>query len=516
MTALSVVGRSSKYSSPAPRIHGDDALYRVAFETSKVPTLIVDDDTTIVLANAEFARRAGYSRSEIEGRMQWTRFVPETERPRLEKYHRIRRIDPAAAPHCYESKFITRNGSLHIVAVYVAMIDGSKMSVIALHDITERKQMEDELQKAQKLESLAHMAGGMAHDFNNALTIILSSISLARHYAAASPEAVAKLREAEKEIMRAKGLTSRLLTFSRGGEPSLKTMKIDDLVLDTAHLSLLGSDIHASYHVQDNTWHCRVDASQIAQVVSSIVLNARQAMPAGGTLSIAIENVRLDQRQHHALVSGPYVLITIRDTGIGISPEHLPRIFDPFFSTKPRSSGLGLSSSYAIISKHGGHIDIFSEQGIGTTVYLYLPAAPENAPATVPELSERKASLLLVEEDEQVRETVAALLREYGHAVTPVPSGVQAVRTYETALAAGNPYDAVILDLSPIGREGGRGCLKALLELDAQVCVIGGSRYAESFNLAEYRQYGFAHVAQKPYNIDQLIEILRQVMLRRP
>lgn len=515
------MGRSSKYSHPPhddphPRVSGDDSLYRIAFETSRVPTLIVDADMTIVLANTEFAQRAGYTRSEIEGQMQWTRFVPETERPRLEKYHRIRRIDPAAAPDCYESMFITRNGSLHIVAVYVSMIAGTRKSVIALHDITERKHMEDELQKAQKLESLAHMAGGIAHDFNNALTIILSSISLARHYATASPDAVAKLREAEKEIMRAKGLTSQLLTFSRGGEPSLKTMRIDDLVLDTAHLSLLGSDIQAEYHVQDGTWHCRVDASQVAQVISSVVLNARQAMPDGGALSIAIENVQLDQRQHHALLSGPYVLVTIRDTGVGISPEHLPRVFDPFFSTKPRSSGLGLSSSYAIISKHGGHIDIISEQGIGTTVYLYLPAAPEGAVSTAPELPERTVSILLVEEDNQVRETVAALLREFGHAVTPVPSGVQAVRTYETALAAGNPYDAVILDLSPIGREGGRGCLKALLELDAEVCVIGGSRYAESFNLAEYRQYGFAHVAKKPYNIDQLIEILRQVMIQRP
>jgi len=514
------VSRSSKQAHPShaphPGIRGNDPLYRIAFEISRVPTLIVDDDMTIVLANAEFASRAGYTPSEIEGRMQWTRFVPETERPRLEKYHRIRRIDPAAAPDCYESMFITRNGSLHIVALSVSMIAGTRKSVIAIHDITERKQMEEELQKTQKLESLAHMAGGMAHDFNNALTIILSSISLARHYAAASPDAVAKLREAEKEIMRAKGLTSQLLTFSRGGEPSLKSMKIDDLVLDTAHLSLLGSDIQVECHVQDETRHCRVDASQIAQVISSIVLNARQAMPAGGTISIFIENVQLDQRQHPALLSGPYVLVTIRDTGVGISPEHLPRVFDPFFSTKPRSSGLGLSSSYAIITRHGGHIEILSEEGIGTTVYLYLPAAPESAVSTAPTLPEKTGSILLVEEDDHVRETVAALLREFGHTVTPVPSGLQAVQTYETALAAGTPYDTVILDLSPIGREGGRGCLKALLEIDAQVSVIGGSRYAESLNLAEYRQYGFAHVAKKPYNIDQLIQILRQVMTQRP
>jgi CheY-like chemotaxis protein len=205
-------------------------------------------------------------------------------------------------------------------------------------------------------------------------------------------------------------------------------------------------------------------------------------------------------------------LITIRDTGIGISHKHLNKVFDPFFTTKPGCSGLGLSSSYAIIVNHGGHIDIMSEEGVGTTLYLYLPALCEVSTVSPPLRPHRTKTILLVEEDTETRETTASLLQEFGYTVVSIASGLQAVEVYQAALAAASPFDVVILDLSPIGREGGRGCLKALLEADPNARIIGGSRYADSLNLTEYRSYGFAHVAKKPYNIDQLIKILRSIM----
>jgi CheY-like chemotaxis protein len=265
----------------------------------------------------------------------------------------------------------------------------------------------------------------------------------------------------------------------------------------------------------DDIWQCRIDPAHIAQVISSIVLNARHAMMNGGLVLISIENIRHDHRQHHTLSSGPYVLITIRDTGGGIAAEHLSQVFDPFFTTHAGRSGLGLSSSYTIIKKHNGLIDIVSEPGVGTSVYIYLPGLPEGNLSAAAEPAHPAGSVktvLLVEEDTSVRETTAALLKEFGYSVTAVSTGLEAAQKYQEAITRGTRFDVVILDLSPIGREGGRGCLKTLLSIDAHACVIGGSRYAESFDLAEYRQYGFAHVAKKPYNIEQLLAILRQAL----
>lgn len=492
-----------------------DSLYRTAFETSGVPTMVVDDDMTISLVNTEFERLSGFAKESIEGVLQWTAFVPSSEIERLKHFHRIRRIDPAAAPGMYESLFQAQNGTIHAIEVYASMIPGTRQSVVALHDITQRRQLEEELQKAQKLDSLAQMARGIAHEFNNALTIILSSVSLARQYVATIPAAVAKLREAEKEILRTKELTDNLLTFSRGGEPTLKTVQIGDIVQDTARLALIGSRIQPEFRISDDIWPCRIDTAQIAQVVSNVVLNARHAMAAGGTVLIAIENIRLENRQHCTLPSGPYLLITVRDTGIGIAADHLPQVFDPFFTTRKGHSGLGLSSSYTIIKKHNGHIDIVSEPEVGTSVYIYLPALPDAGSASAqedPQASSRTRSILLVEEDDAAREKTALLLGEFAYVVTAVATGTKAIVCYQESLTKGERFDAVILDLSPIGREGGRGCLKALRTLDPLACVIGGSRYADSFDLAEYRKYGFAHVAQKPYNIEQLLAILRQVV----
>lgn len=513
MTTPSAHDTPSRSALPAAD-HSAESIYRAAFEISEVPIMVVESDMTISLVNSAFETASGYAKKEIEGRLQWTVFIPEQERPRLERDHRLRRIDPAAAPRSFESRFRRRDGSIHEMTIYASIIPQTLQCVVALHDMTRQRHMEEELQKAQKLESLAQMASGIAHDFNNALTIILSSVSLARQYAGTVPDAVAKLREAEKEILRAKGLTSQLLTFSRGGEPALKTMPVGELVRDTARFALLGSPVQLELRISDDTWPSRIDSAQMAQVISSIALNARQAMPDGGTVVISMQNIRLEHRLTPHLPSGLYVLIAISDTGSGITAEHLPRVFDPFFTTKKGCSGLGLSSSYTIMRKHHGHIALVSEPGVGTTVYLYLPAALETEDD---ELSEGPASvssrkrILLVEEHDESREKIAAILQEYGYDTTAMESGSLAVKQYRSALTTRARFDVVILDLSPIGREGARGCLKSLLELDPQACVIGGSRYAEAFDLAEYRAYGFAHVAQKPYNIDHLISLLKQV-----
>lgn len=491
-----------------------ESRYRALFETSETPMVIIEEDSTISLANPAFEKLSGYRKDEVEGQMNWRSFIVEQELPRLEKYHMIRRIDPSAVPRSYESRVIDRNGTIHDISATVSMLPDMKKSVVALLDITRRKQLEHELLKGHKLESLALMASGIAHDFNNALTIILSSASLARQYAGPDSKAAEKLRETEKEIMRAKALTAQLLTFSRGGDPVRRALPIREIVRDTVRFALRGANVRAEFSIPDNLWLCDADSAQISQVLGNLIQNARQAMPDGGIVFVSAENAVIQHRQHHTLASGNYVLISIRDTGTGIPPEYLPRIFDPFFTTKKHASGLGLSTSYAIIKKHHGHIDVVSEPGVGSIFYLYLPASREQTSGqyAAPENDTRSGKILLMDEDETVRMNTVALLTAFGYAVTPSTNAVDAVDLFREAHAVGAPFDAVIIDLSLIGRSGGRECLRALHDIDHAVKVIAVSRFARFLDLSEYRHYGFFDVAQKPYEIERLHETLQQAV----
>ncbi len=489
--------------------------YRSLVEISGTPIIIVEEDMTISLANAAFEEISGYSRHEIEGQLSWRAFIAEHEQPRLDKYHVLSRIDPAAAPRAYESQLVDRSGALHDISITASVLPDMKKSVLSLLDITRRKQLENELLKAHKLESLAIIASGVAHDFNNALTIILSSVSLARQYAGADSKASKKLCETEKEIMRAKALTAQLLTFSRGGDPIRKACPIRNVVLDTVRFALRGSNVRVEFSVPDQLWLCDADSAQISQVLVNIVQNAKQAMPDGGVIFVGAKNIELQQRQHHTLSGGTYVLISIRDTGTGVPPDCLPRISDPFSSTKKNAIGIGLSTTYSIIKNHHGHIDVASEPGVGSIVYLYLPASEEQTSPKNARMKKdnRSVKVLLMDEDKTELTKAVALLSAFDYAVTPSSGAMETIDHFYDAHSAGAPFDAVILDLSIIGRSGGCECLRVLQEIDGAVKVIAVSRYARFFDLSEYSRFGFFRIAQKPYDIERLHELLQQALL---
>jgi PAS domain S-box-containing protein len=384
-------------------------------------------------------------------------------------------------------------------------------------DITERKKLEDELIKAQKLESVGLLAGGIAHDFNNLLTAILGNVSLAKMYLNADHKAFARLVEAENASLRARGLTLQLLTFARGGAPVKKTTSIRELIQEASHFALRGSDVRCELAIPGDLRPVDVDEGQISQVIHNLVINADQSMPEGGTISIACENVSISAKDAFPVREGDYVRISLKDQGIGIVKEHLPKIFDPYFTTKQKGSGLGLATSYSIIKRHDGHITVESEPGVGTTFHLYLPASSQEIVAN--EAGEQPCppgeGRILVMDDEDIVRTVASdMLNSLGYEVEVAGDGAEAIALFSKARASGKGFDAVIMDLTVPGGMGGKEAVKRLIEIDPAAKAIVSSGYSNDPVMADYGKYGFAGVIAKPYTMSNLRDAVGRALKR--
>jgi CheY-like chemotaxis protein len=350
----------------------------------------------------------------------------------------------------------------------------------------------------------------MVHDFNNLLMGILSSITLARLDGSGSPEVVRTLEEAEKAVRRATGLTHQLLTFSRGGAPVRRALALGDLLRETAEFALVGSNARVQFSIPDGLWPAEADPAQISQVVQNLVINAAEAMPEGGVVAVAAANATLDAASGIPLPPGRYVKLVVRDTGVGIAPENLSRIFDPYFTTKGAGSGLGLAVVHSILRNHGGHIQVQSRLGAGSTFEAYLPAAEARAhpAAPSPEAPRRARRVLVMDDDAIIRHGVERLLRRAGYGVATAADGDEAVRLYSEAARRGERFDAVVLDLTVVGGMGGGACLERLRALDPDVRAIAASGFHRDAVLAEARDRGFCATVAKPFSLEQLISAL--------
>ena len=390
-------------------------------------------------------------------------------------------------------------------------------TVLVFRDITERRRLEDRIIKSEKIESLGVLAGGIAHDFNNLLNAIIGNIDIGKKFTAPDSEAYKSLVRTEKASTRAKELTQQLLTFSKGGAPVKKLSAIGDLIRDTAEFNTRGSGVRCEFSLPKELWDAEIDEGQISQVISNLVINAVQAMPRGGTICISGRNIEVRPNEFQDLTPGNYVQIMAQDTGQGIPQEHLGRIFEPYFTTKEGGSGLGLATTYSIIKKHDGAIDVTSSMGTGTTFTILLPAAPEKTKPVVP-LSvaasdeKRTGRILLMDDDEIVRETAGVMLDLLGYAVDFAADGKAAVEMYRKAVASKNPYDVVIMDLTIPGGRGGKDAIRDLLEIDPAAKAIVSSGYSNDAAMSNYGWYGFAGIIIKPYTMDELSEEVRRVM----
>jgi signal transduction histidine kinase/CheY-like chemotaxis protein len=389
------------------------------------------------------------------------------------------------------------------------------MAVEHVRDITERKKLEEELRKAHKLESLGVLAGGIAHDFNNLLTGILGNISLAKIMTDPNLKSFKRLDDAEKALWRARHLTQQLMTFSKGGTPVKITASIEQIVMDSASFVLHGSNVRCEFAVPENVWPVEVDEGQMNQVINNLIINADQSMAGGGIIEVGIENVTVARMNDMFLTEGRYVKISIRDHGVGIPGKYLHKIFDPYFTTKQRGSGLGLASVYSIIKHHGGYIGVESEVGVGTTFQIYIPAS-ENE---LPNIMERKEMLhagsgkiLVMDDDEFIREVASEILGHLGYSAVICCDGNEAIALYRQALTTTEPFTAVIMDLTIPGGMGGVETMNKLLEIDKGVVGVVSSGYSDDPILSSYRDYGFSSIVKKPYSLDELGKVLHELL----
>lgn len=400
-------------------------------------------------------------------------------------------------------------------------LDGTIAVLEINRDVSDRMLLQQEQEKNQRLESLGVLAGGIAHDFNNILTTILGNISLTRILVGDEHKAAQRLADSERAVTRARELTQQLLTFARGGEPVKRVVDTLKLIGEAVGFALQGANVKGVIEAESELYPVNADEGQLNQVFNNLLINAKQAMPAGGTVIVTAKNLNVHSEDRLPLASGIYVQIDIADQGDGIPPDQLGKIFDPYFTTKANGTGLGLSTVYSIIKRHGGHISVTSEYGHGTVFRLFLPAveeahAPQETNQTPQGLLSGTGRILLMDDEQFIRDVVRSMLEEGGYQVVECEHGAEAAEQYRLALEQGARFDAVILDLTVPGGMGGREAAALIRTLDPKAVLIVSSGYSNDPVMADFGRYGFSGAAVKPYTFEALMTELSHAMGHTP
>jgi PAS domain S-box-containing protein len=467
----------------------------------------VDSEWRITHFNARAETLLGRTRSEVLGYKLWEK-LPEQGGSVFEGHYQ--KVMTEQIPQEFEASDF--NGKCWY-EVHAYPSNGG-VSVF-FRDISERRKVESDRLTTSKLESLGTLAGGIAHDLNNILTVISGNIGLAQIEAAPdSGSLLGFLSKAGQAAQHAAHLSSQLLTFSKGGTPLKKVVSIGELLEHSAEFSLYGSNLRADFDIAVDLWKAEVDASQIEQVVNALILNAREAMPHGGTVRLRARNV-VFAKPGALLPEGHYLKITITDRGPGIPDEIRSKIFDPYFTTKSTGTGLGLAISYSIVRKHGGILNLEESSGQGSTFAFYLRAsdrkiAPPEVRVTERPFQFNHQRILVMDDEAAIRELTCQLLGTLGYEVTAVPDGLEAVRLYERALRRGEQFQAVILDATVRGGMGGVATIERLRSMDPKVNAIICSGYSDEAALSEFLAYGFRGALPKPFTRSELADALQR------
>jgi PAS domain S-box-containing protein len=489
--------------------------------------ITTDTEGRIVLMNNAAEELTGWKRREAEGKLLTEVFQVIDSKTRLPCENPVEKVlrTGRAVELPGRTILIARNGTERLIADSAAPIYGKNSRptgvVVVFQDVTVKRKLEDERLRASKLESVGILAGGIAHDFNNMLTVILGNISLVKTMVNPSDKLFERLTAAENACFQAQGITLQLLTFAKGGKPVKKPASLSHLIREATVTALRGTNVRSEFSLPDDLWAVELDEGLMRQAVNHLVVNAVQAMPGNGVVAIRGENVTVGtewEEQHPPLQAGKYVRIAVRDLGSGIPQEHLPRIFDPYFTTKQQGNGMGLAISYSIIKNHNGYITVESELGVGTTVSFYLPASPK--PIRPEKASEERpptarGRILVMDDEETIRDLLVQMLTHLGYEAEAVRDGAEAIERYRHAQEAGRPFVAVILDLNIPGGMGGRDAVQKLREIDPRAKAIVSSGYYEDPVMADFRTYGFSGFIPKPYSLATLQEVLQRVALGR-
>ncbi len=486
--------------------------------------ITTDMEERIVLMNKVAESLTGWTQQEAVGRRLFEIFhmVDEkTGRPLENPAGQVLQ-GGVSAGSINHTLLISRDGTERIIAHSGAPIRdkaGHRLGVVLVfRDITQQQKTEEDLLRTSKLEAVGLLAGGIAHDFNNILTAILGNLSLVKMSINRKDPLYRRVHDAETASLRARDLAQQLLTFAKGGTPIKKTVSIKELLKESIQFVLHGSNVGVEFFISDNLWPVEIDEGQISQVLHNLVINAQQAMPQGGIIQVRAENDLVKGEKRLPLKPGRYVRISIRDFGIGIPKEHLPKIFDPYFTTKQKGSGLGLSTAYSIIKKHDGHMTADSGLGKGSIFSIYLTASSHNIePGRQSEAPlQGEGKILIMDDEPAVREVAGELLGFLGYRVGYAEDGAEAIALYQEASASGEPFDLVIMDLTVPGKMGGKEAIQRLLEIDPQVKAIVSSGYSNDPIMADYPRYGFKGVIAKPYQLHQLSKTVHDVITGSP
>lgn len=494
--------------------HQAQQLVNALFSSSPIGLYIVQDRCFRV-ASTEFQQISGYSEDELIGTPSLSIVFPDDRD--MVRDNAVKVLKGERTPG-YEFRIVAKSGETKWIMESIISVPyyGRPATLGNFMDITERKRAEEELQKAAKQESLGILAGGVAHDFNNILTAILGNVTLAKRDAKPGGKILERLLEAEKACLRARDLTQQLMTFSKGREPVKKVASITEVIKDSASLVLRGSNVRCEFSIPDVLWLVEFDEGQISQVISNLVINADEAMPGGGVIKIGAKNTVVGTESNLPLRKGRYVEITVEDHGVGIPKEHLNKILDPYFTTKRRGSGLGLATTYSIIKNHNGHITVRSEMGVGTNFSICLPASDKLIPVkkeSVPDTRiTGRGKILVMDDEEMIREMLGSILAFAGYQVELASDGAEAIERYIKAKERGEPFAAVILDLTVPGGMGGKEAIEKLLEVDPEVRTIVSSGYPNDPIVANFGEFGFKGVATKPYATKDLERTLRGIL----
>lgn len=418
---------------------------------------------------------------------------------------------------------ILPNGSEVSVSVEISRISDDEPEheryLLLLREVPHHKTSEETLFQSEKLHSMGLLAGGIAHDFNNILTAILGNISMVQMGMDEGSANSIKLLAAEKAALQATSLTQQLLTLSRQGSLSLETTALDQLVEESAGFILHGSNVSCEVTKDPNLWAVDVDQGQISQVVNNLMINADQSMPEGGKIRVELACECINNGKVPLLPPGDYVCMAVEDQGIGIKPENLKRIFDPYFTTKDGGNGLGLATSYSIVTNHHGMMTVESVLSEGSIFKVYLPKSAASTPAQ-PVKKELETNtihvgqgrILVMDDMEAMMMVAGEILKVLGYEVEYATDGVEAIEAYKKAREAGNPFAAVVFDLTVPGGMGGEEACRILLEYDPDLIAVASSGYSNSSVMSEHEQAGFKAVVPKPYRIKDMSAALQRIL----
>ncbi len=498
-------------------LRASESRYRRIFENTGTAMVILEEDKRISLVNDEFEKLTEYSKQELENRMLWMELIEEKHRDRMIAYHDLRRQQPGAAPKQYFSQILTKSGQIKDILIRVDLIQETMQSVASLIDVSDQKKLEEQLLRAQKMDAIGTLAGGIAHDFNNILMGIQGYASLAMLKTDSADDRYEKLSGIEKLVQSGTELTRQLLGFARGGKYELLPTNLNRLVTKVTQLfGRTKKEISIQWQLQDDLWSVEVDRGQIEQVLLNLLVNAGQAMPTGGDLSLESTNIVLDESNAkiYSIPPGDYVRLSVQDTGVGMDEATKQQAFDPFFTTKGkgRGSGMGLASAYGIINNHGGCITIESVPGKGATFIIYLPASRKTpmADKKLPSAATLRGTetILVVDDEEVVAMVSKEMLESLGYRVFLAGSGQEALAVY---MEKYRKIDLVILDMILPGINGG-DTFDRLKKINPAVKVLLASGYSIEGQATQILERGCQGFIQKPFRMNSLAQKVRDIL----